>query len=135
MNFSNIFGPRKLLPQLPPTSDNLGSTPALTSDNLGRSEPIRAYPRLSEPIRAKIKSAQRWFLPTQSAWLHDDWPLKIWEKSRQVGATKTDAFDSVMKVAFAGARFDVWVTSRDEFQAHLYLEDCIEWAKILHLAA
>jgi hypothetical protein len=32
-------------------------------------------------------------------WLEDASPLRIWEKSRQVGATKTDAFDSVMKAS------------------------------------
>src|SRR5439155_17747348 len=68
-------------------------------------------------------------------WIHDTYPLRIWEKSRQVGATKTDAFDSVMKASPAGAQFDVWVTSRDELQATLYLEDCKEWARILHIAA
>src|SRR6266404_4248648 len=76
-----------------------------------------------------------WFLATQAAWIEDPHPLKIWEKSRQVGATKTDAFDSVLKVSPAGARFDVWFSSRDELQSMLYLEDCKEWAKILNLAA
>jgi phage FluMu gp28-like protein len=61
--------------------------------------------------------------------------LLLWEKGRQTGATRTDAFDSVMKASPAGAKFDVWVTSRDELLAALYLEDCKEWAKILHIAA
>ena len=76
-----------------------------------------------------------WCLPTQAAWLNDTGRLRIWEKSRQVGATKTDALDSVLKASPAGARFDVWVTSRDDIQARLYLEDCVEWARILHVAA
>jgi Mu-like prophage FluMu protein gp28 len=80
-------------------------------------------------------SDRTWFLPTQAQWLEDPSPLRIWEKSRQVGATKTDAFDSVMKVSPANAKFDVWVTTRDEVQARLYLEDCKEWATILHLVS
>src|SRR5580765_2857255 len=76
-----------------------------------------------------------WFLRTQAAWVLDQFHLRIWEKSRQVGATKTDAFDSVLKASPADARFDVWVTSRDDIAARLYLEDCIEWAKILNLGA
>src|SRR5437016_3855583 len=40
-----------------------------------------------------------------------------------------------MKASPADAKFDVWVTSRDELQATLYLEDCKEWARILHIAA
>ena len=76
-----------------------------------------------------------WCLPTQAAWLNDPWPLRIWEKSRQVGATKTDALDSVLKASPADAKYDVWVSSRDEDQAMLYLEDCKQWAQILQLAA
>ena len=56
-------------------------------------------------------------------------------KIRQVGATKTDTLDSVLKASPAEAKFDVWAASRDELQARLYLEDCYQWAKILHLAA
>jgi phage FluMu gp28-like protein len=135
MIFSNLFGSSKANSQNNPTPDLSVQQPASTPDHSAGSGVILSNPELSRAIQSEIKSAQRWFLPTQLAWLHDPWHLKIWEKSRQVGATKTDAFDSVMKVAFAGARFDVWVTSRDEDQARYYLEDCLEWAKILHLAA
>jgi hypothetical protein len=38
-----------------------------------------------------------------------------------------------MKASLAGATFDVWVTSRDEMQARLYLEDCKDWAKALNV--
>jgi phage FluMu gp28-like protein len=61
--------------------------------------------------------------------------MRIWEKSRQVGATKTDALDSVLKASHRDAKFDVWVSSRDEFSASLYLDDCKEWARILNRAA
>jgi phage FluMu gp28-like protein len=76
-----------------------------------------------------------WLLPTQAAWVIDPWHLRIMEKSRQVGATRTDALDSVLKASPSDARYDVWVTSRDDIQARLYLEDCLDWARILHLAA
>ena len=80
-------------------------------------------------------SGPSWFLPTQARWLTDQHHLRIWEKSRQVGATKTDALDSVMKVSPKRAKYDVWVTSRDELQARLYLDDCKEWAELYHIAA
>jgi phage FluMu gp28-like protein len=60
--------------------------------------------------------------------------MRLWEKSRQVGATTTDAFDSVMKACPAEAKFDVWVSSRDELQARLYVEDSQQWAKLLNIA-
>jgi len=34
--------------------------------------------------------AQSWLLPLQRAWIDDNAILRIWEKSRQIGATKTD---------------------------------------------
>jgi phage FluMu gp28-like protein len=57
------------------------------------------------------------------------------QKSRQVGITYADAFDSVLKAGSTGAQFDVWVSSRDEAQAKLYLEDSKFWAKVLHVYA
>src|SRR3974390_2295728 len=101
MQFSSFFGRN----QKPPIAS--ASTPQqvpITSDSLPspqpKSEPIGTYRNLSEAIGGEIIfPEQNWFLPTQSAWHQDDYHLRIWEKSRQVGATKTDAFDSVMKVA------------------------------------
>ena len=76
-----------------------------------------------------------YFFPFQTAWIRDNSPLKIVEKSRQIGMSFADAFDSVCKVAARGARLDVWVSSRDERQARLYLEDCARWAKLLDAGA
>ncbi len=78
---------------------------------------------------------RKYFLPYQIDWLLDASPLKLMEKSRQIGASWTDAHESVMKASTRGARLDVWISSRDETQARLYLDDCRKWAKLLHLAA
>src|SRR2546427_5281216 len=40
-----------------------------------------------------------YFLPYQLRWLDDDSPLKIVEKSRQIGLTYVDAYDSVIKAS------------------------------------
>src|SRR4051794_7150267 len=72
--------------------------------------------------------AMGYFLPYQQRWLDDESRMKIIEKSRQIGMTFTDAHDSVTKCARKGARFDVWISSRDEAQAKLYVEDCAKWA-------
>jgi phage FluMu gp28-like protein len=71
---------------------------------------------------------EKFFLPFQREWHHDPSPLKIMQKSRQIGATFVDAYDSVKKAGAHDARYDVWVSSRDETQARLYLEDCARWA-------
>ena len=56
------------------------------------------------------------------------------EKSRQIGISFADAYDSVRKVVAKGARLDVWISSRDQQQAKLYLEDCVQWARVLQQA-
>src|SRR5436309_9141032 len=76
-----------------------------------------------------------YFLPYQVDWIWDGAPLKLIEKSRQVGISYADAYDSVRKVCRRGARLDVWISSRDEAQAKLYIEDCKRWARILQTAA
>src|SRR5258706_8046756 len=74
-----------------------------------------------------------YFLPYQEAWILDSSPLRIIQKSRQVGITYADAYDSVIKASARDARLDVWISSRDQAQAKLYLEDCKYWAVFLHL--
>jgi phage FluMu gp28-like protein len=74
------------------------------------------------------------FLPYQIAWIEDPAPLKIIQKSRQIGITWADAYDSVRKAGHRGARLDVWISSRDEAQAKLYIQDARKWAAFLQIA-
>lgn len=74
-------------------------------------------------------------MPFQSKWIRDDSRLKIVEKSRQIGFSYADSYDSVRKVAPANARLDVWVSSRDEVSAKQYLLYCKRWARVLKHAA
>jgi phage FluMu gp28-like protein len=73
------------------------------------------------------------FLPYQVKWINDQSPLRIIEKSRQVGLTYADAFHSVEIASATGARFDVYVSTRDKFQARLTIEDCKRWADVLEI--
>src|SRR6266404_531178 len=75
----------------------------------------------------------QYFLPYQERWILDESPLRIIQKSRQVGITYADAYDSVLKASARDGRLDVWISSRDQAQAKLYLEDCKYWAVFLHL--
>jgi phage FluMu gp28-like protein len=76
---------------------------------------------------------ETYFLPYQERWILDESPLRIIQKSRQIGITYADAYDSVLKASAKDARLDVWISSRDQAQAKLYLEDCKYWAVFLHL--
>src|SRR5206468_11295619 len=69
---------------------------------------------------------RKYFLPYQYDWITDPRPLKIAEKSRQIGITFADAYHSVRIASNKGARYDVFVSSRDKFQAKLYIHDPTE---------
>lgn len=75
------------------------------------------------------------FLPYQERWINDHSRLKMMEKSRQIGLSWSTAYPAVERTAVAGARWDQWVSSRDDIQARLFLEDCKMWAKVFDLAA
>jgi len=79
-------------------------------------------------------SFEPYFLPYQTAWRQDAARLRICQKSRQIGLSYVDSYDSVLKAAVAPGR-DVWVMSRDEAQAKQYIRYCKRWASILQLAA
>jgi len=75
------------------------------------------------------------FLPYQSRWITDDSILKLMEKARQIGLSWSSAYQCDERTAAQGARNDQWVSSRDDLQARLFIEDCKMWAKIMDLAA
>jgi hypothetical protein len=59
-----------------------------------------------------VFSERTWCFPTQLEWTHGSYPLRLWGKGRQVGATRTDAFDSVMKTSpmtsYTSTRVGLW---------------------------
>jgi phage FluMu gp28-like protein len=75
------------------------------------------------------------FLPYQERWIKDTSRLKVMEKGRQIGLSWSTAYPLVERTAAASARYDQWVSSRDEIQARLFLEDCKLWAAAFNLAA
>lgn len=87
--------------------------------------------------RAKIIPAKPGaiFLDFQSKWIGDNARLKLMEKSRQIGISWSTAYAANQRTAVQGARHDQWVSSRDDIQARLFLEDCKLWAKAMDIAA
>lgn len=78
---------------------------------------------------AKVKlEKDTLLLPYQAKWVFDDSQLKLMEKSRQIGMSWATAYRLVRTKALAGARYDAWVSSRDDIQARLFLEDCKKFA-------
>ncbi|MFU4637284.1 terminase large subunit domain-containing protein, partial [Pseudomonas aeruginosa] len=75
------------------------------------------------------------FLPYQSRWITDPSRLKLMQKSRQIGLSWSTAYAADERTAAESARVDQWVSSRDDLQARLFLEDCKMWAGIMNQAA
>src|SRR5215467_9830572 len=82
-----------------------------------------------------MNAPDKYFYLAQRNWIYDESPLKIAVKSRQIGFSYCNAFRLVLQVSDANARLDAFISSRDQFQARLQLEDCLHWAKILHRAS
>lgn len=74
-------------------------------------------------------------LPYQRRWIQDNSRIKLMEKSRQIGLSWAAAYAAVRHHASTKRKLDTWVSSRDEIQARLFLEDCKHFAQILHTAA
>ncbi|MDR2208846.1 MAG: terminase family protein [Azoarcus sp.] len=75
------------------------------------------------------------FLPFQARWVADQSRLKLMEKSRQIGISWSSAYSLVERTAAQSARHDQWVSSRDDIQAQLFIEDCKLFAKVADRAA
>jgi phage FluMu gp28-like protein len=87
--------------------------------------------------KARIVPADRsnLFLPYQQRWIEDDSRIKICEKPRQVGWSWATAYRTVAEGSAKGQRYDHWISSRDDAQARLFLQDCSAFAEVLQLAA
>lgn len=75
------------------------------------------------------------FLPFQSKWILDKARIKLGEKSRQIGWTWATAYAKAERAARKDARVDVWISSRDELQAKLFIQESKSWAGVLDMAA
>lgn len=77
---------------------------------------------------------KKYFLPYQLRWLHDDSPIKIWEKSRRIGATYVQSYEDVRDCVSRKVPA-VWFSSADESAAKEYIDYCEQWAKLFNVAA
>lgn len=85
--------------------------------------------------KAKIIPRESLLLPYQKKWVEDSSRLKLAVKSRQIGWTWATAYGLVRRKAICSAVGDAWISSRDEIQARLFLEDCKNFAAILDAGA
>lgn len=75
------------------------------------------------------------FLPYQWKWILDRSRLKLMEKARQIGLSWSTAYAADERTAETGSKWDQWISSRDDLQARLVIEDCKKFAQVLNIAA
>lgn len=71
----------------------------------------------------------------QARWVLDRSRIKVGEKSRQIGWSWSEGYSIVRDKSVDTARLDQWVSSRDEIQARLFLNDVVAFAKLLSVGA
>ncbi len=74
--------------------------------------------------------AGRILLPYQEAWRRDESPMKIWEKSRRIGATYAEANDVSMTRLTGRRPMDYWFSSADESAAYEFADYCRFWVEL-----
>jgi len=80
-----------------------------------------------------IKQKPTVFLPYQERWLKDNSKIKIWEKSRRIGATYVQSYEDVRDCVYRKVP-SVWFSSADESAAREYIEYCRHWTKFFNAA-
>ena len=68
-------------------------------------------------------------LPHQSSWVGDNSRVKVWEKSRRVGASYAEALKSVLEAAKsreAGGQ-DTFYLSYNKEMTQTFVRDCAYW--------
>ena len=81
-----------------------------------------------------MENPNKYFLPYQIRWLEDKSRVKIWEKSRRIGATYVQSYEDV-EDCISRKKFAVWFSSADESAAKEYILYCEQWAKLYDIAA
>ena len=73
-----------------------------------------------------------YFMQYQIDWLKDDSKIKLWEKSRQIGATYTQSYEDVCD-CIAKRVPAVWFSSADLTASLEYIKYCENWARVFNI--
>lgn len=69
------------------------------------------------------------WLPYQEKWIRDESRNKLCEKSRRCGLTFAEEFRRVERICRQGARYDAYITSKDEGLAKQFIRECKQHAE------
>jgi phage FluMu gp28-like protein len=73
-------------------------------------------------------------LPYQQRWIEDESRIKVWEKSRRIGASWTEACLSVLEAAKHDGRNTIYVSYNFDMTEG-FVRDCEFWASRFNMAA
>ncbi len=76
----------------------------------------------------------KYFLKYQQDWLNDNSLVKIWEKSRRIGATYVQSYEDVRDCLYKKVPA-VWFSSADESAAREYIIYCTKWGKLFNIGS
>ena len=76
---------------------------------------------------------KRALLPYQTRWVQDAAGLKVMEKSRRIGLSWAESYDSVMHAGAGGG--DVYYQSYSRDMTRGFIDDAAEWAQVLAVGA
>lgn len=84
-----------------------------------------------------MNSVANVLIPYQRRWVGDRSRVKVWEKSRRVGASYAEALASVLEAAKsreAGGQ-DTFYLSYNKEMTQTFIRDCVYWAKVFNVVA
>lgn len=76
-----------------------------------------------------------YFLPYQEKWINDRSRKKLCEKTRRCGLTFAEEYLRVERISQAGAKYDAYITSKDEGLARQFIRECKSFAETYEIAA
>ncbi|MES2596056.1 MAG: hypothetical protein V4662_12005 [Verrucomicrobiota bacterium] len=103
------------------------------SDATSISMPNLHLPRQTEAER-EADVLSRFWLPYQEDWISDEARRKIAEKSRRVGLTWAEEWRRVERISSQGARYDAYITSKDEGLAKQFIRECKQHSQVFRVA-
>lgn len=71
-------------------------------------------------------------LPYQKKWINDASPIKLMEKSRQIGISWATAYSVIRRHLSVDNTLDTFISTRDHYLSRLFLKDCQNFADLLH---
>jgi len=91
---------------------------------------LTATPTIDAPTVMTDPKVRNPLLPYQARWMADESPLKIWEKSRRIGATYVEACDVALSRLSGRRNEDYWFSSADESAAFEFIEYIKFWCNV-----